>query len=98
MTYVIAEPCVAVCDTACVATCPVECIHGPVSVEELVAVPEEERAARFPTLQLYIDPETCIDCGCCVGACPVEAIFDEHDLPAVWASYREKNAAFFRRS
>ena len=28
MTYIIAEPCVGTCDTACVEVCPVDCIHG----------------------------------------------------------------------
>lgn len=30
---------------------------------------------------LYIDPDECIDCGACVPECPVEAIYDEADLP-----------------
>jgi ferredoxin len=30
---------------------------------------------------LYIDPEECIDCGACVPECPVEAIYDEAQLP-----------------
>jgi ferredoxin len=30
---------------------------------------------------LYIDPETCIDCGACVPECPVEAICYEEDVP-----------------
>lgn len=30
---------------------------------------------------LYIDPEECIDCGACVPECPVEAIFDESQVP-----------------
>lgn len=30
---------------------------------------------------LYIDPEECIDCGACVPECPVEAIFDEAQVP-----------------
>jgi ferredoxin len=30
---------------------------------------------------LYIDNETCIDCGACVPVCPVHAIFEEYDLP-----------------
>lgn len=30
---------------------------------------------------LYIDPDTCIDCGACVPECPVEAIYDEGALP-----------------
>lgn len=30
---------------------------------------------------LYIDPEVCIDCGACIPECPVQAIFEEPDLP-----------------
>jgi ferredoxin len=30
---------------------------------------------------LYIDPQRCIDCGVCVPACPVDAIYDEGSLP-----------------
>ncbi|HEX7672183.1 MAG TPA: 4Fe-4S dicluster domain-containing protein [Polyangiaceae bacterium] len=30
---------------------------------------------------LYIDPDECIDCGACVPECPVEAIYDESQLP-----------------
>ena len=33
MTYIIAEPCVGTCDTACVDVCPVDCIHGPFDKE-----------------------------------------------------------------
>jgi ferredoxin len=31
--------------------------------------------------QLYIDPEECIDCGACEPECPVEAIFEETEVP-----------------
>jgi len=31
--------------------------------------------------QLYIHPEECIDCGACEPECPVEAIYDEANLP-----------------
>ena len=31
---------------------------------------------------MYIDPETCIDCGACVPECPYEAIFPEDEVPA----------------
>jgi len=30
---------------------------------------------------LYIDPNECIDCGACVPECPVEAIYDETQIP-----------------
>jgi NAD-dependent dihydropyrimidine dehydrogenase PreA subunit len=29
----------------------------------------------------YIDPEVCIDCGACIPACPVHAIYDALDMP-----------------
>jgi ferredoxin len=41
---------------------------------------------------LVIDPEECIDCGACVPECPVEAIFEEDDVPDKWAEYIELNA------
>jgi NAD-dependent dihydropyrimidine dehydrogenase PreA subunit len=96
MTYVIAEPCNAVCDQACVDVCPVDCIHGALSNDALREIPKEERRVRLPTMQLYIDPDDCIGCGACEPECPVAAIFDEDALPAKWAHYREKNARFFR--
>jgi ferredoxin len=40
---------------------------------------------------LVIDPAACIDCGVCVPECPVEAIFDEKDLPAEQREYAELN-------
>ncbi|HEY8322004.1 MAG TPA: ferredoxin family protein [Candidatus Baltobacteraceae bacterium] len=45
---------------------------------------------------LYIDPDVCIDCGACVSACPVEAIFAEADVPPKWEAYVAINAAYFR--
>jgi len=29
----------------------------------------------------YIDPEVCIDCGACIPACPVHAIYEVLDMP-----------------
>ena len=37
MTYIITDPCVGTCDTACVEVCPVDCIHGPDDPEGSVA-------------------------------------------------------------
>ena len=84
MTYVIAEPCVNTKDTACVEVCPVDCIH-PTKDE-----PEFE-AAKI----LYIDPDECIDCGACEPECPVDAIFDEAELPEKWAEYTKINADWY---
>ena len=44
---------------------------------------------------LYIDPAVCIDCGACVSACPVEAIYAEPDVPPKWESYVEINARYY---
>jgi ferredoxin len=41
---------------------------------------------------LYIDPENCIDCDCCAPECPVEAIFPDTNVPALWESYTGLNA------
>ncbi len=41
---------------------------------------------------LYIDPEECIDCGACVPECPVEAIYDEAQLPDDQSGWLKINA------
>jgi ferredoxin len=43
-------------------------------------------------MQLYIDPEHCIDCEACVPECPVEAIFHESNVPGQWGHFVELNA------
>ena len=55
MTYIIAEPCVGVCDTACVEVCPVDCIHFTKDKD----IGAEAKAEGFDPegKQLYIDPE-----------------------------------------
>jgi NAD-dependent dihydropyrimidine dehydrogenase PreA subunit len=53
-----------------VDVCPVECI--------IPGKPESE----WPWL--YIDPDTCIDCGACVPECPYEAIFPEDEVPTAY--------------
>ncbi len=40
---------------------------------------------------LVIDPEVCIDCTQCVPECPVNAIYDEEELPAHYAEWTELN-------
>ena len=46
---------------------------------------------------LVIDPDECIDCGACVPACPVEAIFALDEVPEKWKNYIEVNAAHYQK-
>tara|TARA_B100000900_G_scaffold298944_1_gene257474 strand:- start:568 stop:894 length:327 start_codon:yes stop_codon:yes gene_type:complete len=41
---------------------------------------------------LVIDPDECIDCGLCEPACPVNAIWDEDDLPEEQIPFIQLNA------
>jgi len=41
---------------------------------------------------LYINPLECIDCDACLPECPVNAIFQERDVPEQWTSYIELNS------
>jgi ferredoxin len=41
---------------------------------------------------LVIDPDECIDCTLCEPECPINAIFDEGDLPAGQEHFLELNA------
>jgi ferredoxin len=96
MAYVITEPCVGTCDTACVEVCPCDCIWGPIPVEEIRAATGEERRERFGSLQLYINPAECIDCGACEPVCPVSAIFLDAQLPEKYRHFAAINAYFFK--
>jgi NAD-dependent dihydropyrimidine dehydrogenase PreA subunit len=97
MAYVITQKCVGTCDSACVDVCPCDCIIGPISLARLRAIPPSQRGVRLPGVQMFIDPDSCIDCGMCVAECPVDAIYDEDDVPTEHRADIERNAAFFRR-
>lgn len=85
MTYVIGEACITVKDRSCVDVCPVDCIHPRL---------EEDKGE----VQLYIDPDECIDCGACEPACPVRAIFAEDDVPQDQKQFTEINADYYKLS
>ena len=80
MSFIIGTKCVSECDTACVDVCPVDCIHGPIDIsgagKEVEGLRED---GKLEGLQLYIDPEECIDCDACVPACPPDAIYEDED-------------------
>ena len=58
MTYIIAEPCVGTCDTACVEVCPVDCIEP---------VPNEKYGIPIAPVQVRFDE--CIGCQICAKVC-----------------------------
>ena len=76
MAYIITEPCIGTKDTACVDVCPVDCIH-----------PRKDEPEFATAEMLYIHPDECIDCGACVPACPVEAIFALDETPDKWKNF-----------
>ena len=74
--------------------CPVDCIHGPNDPE---GSGEEAKDPDFDATskQLFINPEECIDCGACEPECPVDAIYDEDEIPEEYESSIAKNYGFF---
>jgi len=45
----------------------------------------------------YVIAEPCIGTkdNSCVEVCPVDATFNEADLPAEWEHFKERNSAYF---
>ena len=84
MPFIITDPCIETKDTACVDVCPVDCIH-----------PRKDEPEFAQVSMLYIHPEECIDCGACVPACPVAAIYESIDAtPANQQDLVEANAIY----
>ncbi len=88
MTYVICEPCIDEKDASCVDVCPCESIRP---------IPEYEADDFEGVNQLFIDPDTCIECGVCELECPVAAIFLDEDVPEKWEHYIKINADYYEQ-
>jgi len=86
MSHYITDVCAGTKDTACVDVCPVDCIH-----------PRPDEANFEAERMLYIDPDTCIDCGLCVDECPVQAIYAEDDLPEAQRRFADVNRDYYVR-
>ena len=84
MPFIITDPCIETKDTACVDVCPVDCIH-----------PRKDEAEFAAVTMLYIHPEECIDCGLCIDACPVQAIYTLEEVPDKWKAFIAKNYEHF---
>lgn len=95
MPFIITDPCIDTKDTACVDVCPVDCIH-----------PRKDEPEYQATSMMFIHPEECIDCGACVPACPVAAIYEsvdavpssQRDLVDANAAYRQGDADAFAKA
>jgi NAD-dependent dihydropyrimidine dehydrogenase PreA subunit len=64
-------------------------------VEEIEQIKLDGEEAKLADVQLYIDPDICIDCGACEPECPVEAIYPDFEVPDEYEEYIEKNREFF---
>lgn len=81
MPYVITRLCIDCLDKGCVEVCPVDCIYelkGP-------ATPEHPN-------MLYIHPTECISCSACEPECPWHAIFEDREIPEIFAEDVQLNA------
>jgi NAD-dependent dihydropyrimidine dehydrogenase PreA subunit len=45
---------------------------------------------------MYVDPESCIDCGACIPACTSDSIHALDDVPEDKKHFIEKNAAYYK--
>lgn len=86
MAFVIIDACTGTKNTACTKVCPCDSIH-PTRVEPAFANCD----------QLYIDPDSCIDCALCAAECPVSAIFPDSELPPEKLHFAAINAQWFKR-
>ena len=74
-----------------------DCIHGPHDKTGAGAEAKVDGFVPEENDSLYIDPEECIDCGACEPECPVEAIFEESEVPDEWNKYIKINYDWFGR-
>lgn len=91
MTYVVTEPCIGTKDRSCVEVCPVDCFYNH-PAGELNQKVSKEPAKPNDSGMLIIHPDECIHCGACEPECPVEAIYEDDDVPEKWGEYVQLNA------
>lgn len=81
MAYTITQLCADCKDVACTQVCPVDCIYEYTGDDPSI-----------PKNMLLIDPDECIDCNACVPECPWQAIFENEEVPEIFAADKELNA------
>src|SRR5256884_9609514 len=84
MRFITPAPGIATKAPPCGDVCPVDCTP-----------PRKDEPEFATTTMLYIHPEECIDCGACVPACPVAAIYESTDAtPSHQKDLIEANAVY----
>lgn len=83
MAYVVTDACIK--DFLCVDECAVDAIAPRAG---------DPKAAEVS--QVFIDPNTCIDCGSCTAVCGQNAILSPDALPADKVDFIDRNAAYFQ--
>jgi NAD-dependent dihydropyrimidine dehydrogenase PreA subunit len=91
MAYVVTEPCIGTKDRSCVEVCPVDCFFNnkdPELNKQVAKEPKKEGDVGM----LVIHPDECIHCGACEPECPVDAIYEDDDVPEKYKQFIELNA------
>lgn len=80
MAFVVTEACLNEKNKSCIEVCPVDCIYT-----------ESDALDKM----VYIEPDECIDCGACESACPVNAIYEDVEVPEESLEFVELNRGWF---
>ncbi|MCS6893718.1 MAG: ferredoxin family protein [Deltaproteobacteria bacterium] len=107
MTFVVTSACIGVKDRSCIEVCPVDCFYDyrkpslnkrfkkspkKITWSDSISVFEESEDPTLDWGMLVINPEECINCGACVVECPVNAIYEDIDVPEEEKEFIEINA------
>jgi NAD-dependent dihydropyrimidine dehydrogenase PreA subunit len=97
MSFIITSKCTDVCDGGCLTVCPMDCIHGPINPTGAGKELAESKEKGLKGIQMYINPNDCIDCSACIPECPVDAIVSSEDEAIQLGEYQSviKNYEFF---
>lgn len=88
MCYVITEPCIGKKERACCEVCPTDAFFDNPD-KSLNDKTGHAPAKEGDFGMLFINPNICIHCGACESECPVEAIYEDSNVPEKWSGYVE---------
>ena len=88
MPYVVTAPCIGSKKRACCEVCPADAFYEnkDKSLNDKVGRPAPSDGDDG---MLFINPNECLHCGACESECPVEAIYEDSNVPEKWSEYVE---------